>query len=235
MPEFILPAEADHCPHCDAVLRDPPDCCEAMKAEYSREFMATLAAQDDEPLEIADEEGEPGEGRVPCPDCPPGQPDENCDDCGGDGWVPAPASAPVPAESLEAGDPEAADLLPAGAVPTDHVAALRALLEANGHTAACNAAWRASGGLSATLCIPECAEVRVELAQWEGPSRETSPASVSPAVAALVEAARSLAELVAKRTWAGYRAPGSALIAANEARLRVTAVEVALKPFAEAP
>ncbi len=25
--------------------------------------------------------------RVPCPDCPEGEPDENCDDCGGSGWV----------------------------------------------------------------------------------------------------------------------------------------------------
>ena len=34
MPEFILPEEADHCPHCGAVLVDPPKCCEAMQAEH---------------------------------------------------------------------------------------------------------------------------------------------------------------------------------------------------------
>lgn len=32
MPEFILPAEADHCPDCGAVLRYPPDCCAAARA-----------------------------------------------------------------------------------------------------------------------------------------------------------------------------------------------------------
>lgn len=35
MPEFILPDEADHCPHCDAVLRDPPACCESMLIEWA--------------------------------------------------------------------------------------------------------------------------------------------------------------------------------------------------------
>jgi hypothetical protein len=33
MPEFILPAEADHCPHCGAELRDPPLCCPKMAHE----------------------------------------------------------------------------------------------------------------------------------------------------------------------------------------------------------
>ena len=33
MPEFILPAEADHCPHCGKALYDPPNCCEAMQQE----------------------------------------------------------------------------------------------------------------------------------------------------------------------------------------------------------
>lgn len=42
MPEFILPAEADHCPHCGQVLRDPPDCCEPMRREYEAEFLDSL-------------------------------------------------------------------------------------------------------------------------------------------------------------------------------------------------
>lgn len=38
MPEFILPAEADHCCHCEAVLYNPPRCCEAAEADY-RDFI----------------------------------------------------------------------------------------------------------------------------------------------------------------------------------------------------
>lgn len=38
MPDFILPEEADHCPHCGAVLRDPPNCCPAMIAEHEAEL-----------------------------------------------------------------------------------------------------------------------------------------------------------------------------------------------------
>lgn len=34
MPEFILPAEADRCPHCNAVLYDPPNCCEEAQRDY---------------------------------------------------------------------------------------------------------------------------------------------------------------------------------------------------------
>lgn len=42
MPEFILPEEADHCPHCGKVLREPPNCCEAMEAEYRKEWNERL-------------------------------------------------------------------------------------------------------------------------------------------------------------------------------------------------
>ncbi len=38
MPEFILPAEADRCPHCGEVLYDPPNCCETMKADYQADI-----------------------------------------------------------------------------------------------------------------------------------------------------------------------------------------------------
>jgi hypothetical protein len=38
MPEFVLPAEADRCPHCGKVLRDPPDCCQKMRDEHAAEF-----------------------------------------------------------------------------------------------------------------------------------------------------------------------------------------------------
>lgn len=48
MPEFILPAEADHCPHCGQVLRDPPNCCQKMMDEYSAEFMRQLQEQADD-------------------------------------------------------------------------------------------------------------------------------------------------------------------------------------------
>jgi Zn-finger nucleic acid-binding protein len=51
MPEFILPAEADHCPHCGAVLRDPPNCCETMEQEYSEEMHRRYPASDSLPLE----------------------------------------------------------------------------------------------------------------------------------------------------------------------------------------
>jgi len=40
MPEFILPEEADHCPHCGQVLRDQPDCCDQMREEHCRETIA---------------------------------------------------------------------------------------------------------------------------------------------------------------------------------------------------
>ncbi len=35
MPEFILPAEADRCPHCGQVLHNPPNCCQAMREEHA--------------------------------------------------------------------------------------------------------------------------------------------------------------------------------------------------------
>jgi hypothetical protein len=40
MPEFILPAEADHCPYCNGVLRNPPDCCDKMKEEDLADALA---------------------------------------------------------------------------------------------------------------------------------------------------------------------------------------------------
>lgn len=46
MPEFILPEEADHCPHCNAVLRDPPDCCPAMEQEHWEEMHRRYPASD---------------------------------------------------------------------------------------------------------------------------------------------------------------------------------------------
>lgn len=63
MPEFILPDEADHCPHCGEVLRDPPNCCEAMQAEYRREWNLRLLNDDkpsDEPQETQKQTGEKG-------------------------------------------------------------------------------------------------------------------------------------------------------------------------------
>ena len=33
MPEFTL-EEADRCPYCDRILREPPACCEAMIKDY---------------------------------------------------------------------------------------------------------------------------------------------------------------------------------------------------------
>jgi hypothetical protein len=40
MPEFILPAEADHCPYCNGVLRSPPDCCDKMKDDDLADALA---------------------------------------------------------------------------------------------------------------------------------------------------------------------------------------------------
>lgn len=36
MPEFILPAEADRCPHCDKVLTAPPSCCDEAKKDWQQ-------------------------------------------------------------------------------------------------------------------------------------------------------------------------------------------------------
>lgn len=53
MPDFILPAEADHCPYCGAALREPPDCCDAMRAEHRREWNERLGeASDYEYLDV---------------------------------------------------------------------------------------------------------------------------------------------------------------------------------------
>lgn len=35
MPEFVLPDEADHCPHCEGILTEPPRCCNRMMEEHS--------------------------------------------------------------------------------------------------------------------------------------------------------------------------------------------------------
>jgi hypothetical protein len=32
--------EADRCPHCDAILRDPPQCCEAAEQAYWKGLIA---------------------------------------------------------------------------------------------------------------------------------------------------------------------------------------------------
>ncbi len=37
MPEFILPDEADRCPYCDRVLRDPPECCAEMIKDHAED------------------------------------------------------------------------------------------------------------------------------------------------------------------------------------------------------
>jgi hypothetical protein len=37
MPEFILPAEADHCSYCGKVLRIPPACCMQMAEKYRQD------------------------------------------------------------------------------------------------------------------------------------------------------------------------------------------------------
>jgi hypothetical protein len=42
MPEFIIPDEADHCPHCGKVLLTPPNCCDKMIAEYEDEELRWL-------------------------------------------------------------------------------------------------------------------------------------------------------------------------------------------------
>lgn len=57
MPEFILPAEGDHCPHCGEMLRDPPNCCEQMAQEHSEEMHRKHAIA--EPLPIDDERPSP--------------------------------------------------------------------------------------------------------------------------------------------------------------------------------
>jgi hypothetical protein len=36
MPEFTAD-EADRCPHCNAILRQPPDCCTAMMDEHEED------------------------------------------------------------------------------------------------------------------------------------------------------------------------------------------------------
>ncbi len=55
MPEFILPAEADHCPYCEAVLRLPPNCCDKMIDEYHKEVKSYYDEMDEE-LEQYDKE-----------------------------------------------------------------------------------------------------------------------------------------------------------------------------------
>lgn len=42
MPEFVLPAEADRCPHCDAVLTAPPGCCDKAKQEHHQYLLDSL-------------------------------------------------------------------------------------------------------------------------------------------------------------------------------------------------
>lgn len=37
MPEFTLD-EADHCPHCGAVLREPPKCCQTARDEFDAAY-----------------------------------------------------------------------------------------------------------------------------------------------------------------------------------------------------
>jgi hypothetical protein len=37
MPDFIIPDEADHCPHCNKVLRNPPNCCAAAIDTYDED------------------------------------------------------------------------------------------------------------------------------------------------------------------------------------------------------
>lgn len=45
MPDLTL-EEADRCPHCDAVLRIPPKCCEPMRREYAKDLKERADALD---------------------------------------------------------------------------------------------------------------------------------------------------------------------------------------------
>jgi DnaJ-class molecular chaperone len=69
MPEFILPAEADHCPHCGEVLHEPPNCCEAMKGEHAAETARHLCP-DCEGYGLLDEDtNRPTSEGLQCPRC----------------------------------------------------------------------------------------------------------------------------------------------------------------------
>jgi len=57
MPEFILPEEVDRCPHCDAVLRDPPACCEAMQQEHSDQMHREYGPVEPQLVEEMDDSG----------------------------------------------------------------------------------------------------------------------------------------------------------------------------------
>lgn len=62
MPEFILPGEADRCPHCGGVLYDPPACCDRMTREWVDAELARLDAMDPEYLEFIGMVGGDGNG-----------------------------------------------------------------------------------------------------------------------------------------------------------------------------
>lgn len=57
MPEFVLPGEEDRCPHCGAILYDPPACCDRMTKEWVGAELARLDAEQD-PEYLAFMEGE---------------------------------------------------------------------------------------------------------------------------------------------------------------------------------
>lgn len=76
MPEFVLPGEADRCPHCGAVLYDPPACCDRMTKEWVEAELARLDAEGD-PEYLAFMEGEYDEGGECCDD------QAGCDPVGG--------------------------------------------------------------------------------------------------------------------------------------------------------
>lgn len=47
MPEFTID-EADQCPWCGKILREPPNCCEQMQSEYRKRWNKELLYKPDE-------------------------------------------------------------------------------------------------------------------------------------------------------------------------------------------
>ncbi len=85
-----LEQAADACPYASSSLIDTffhPAWDAATLAQWAAKdvpqagaLLRDIVGNPYRPVALPDAEG-------PCPDCPPGQPDENCDDCGGDGTV----------------------------------------------------------------------------------------------------------------------------------------------------
>lgn len=74
MPDFIIPEEADRCPHCGGVLYDPPNCCAAMMAEHDAELAEELEGVHDDYPDFAE-----------CPVCFGMMEPEQCWQCLGQG------------------------------------------------------------------------------------------------------------------------------------------------------